>query len=133
MFEYVFESFREAAHTTLQTQQEMFKNWVALWPGIAGVPVWGDQVRQFQNKWAESVTDLLKRQHRVIETQFKAGLQSIEKAFHLGEAKTVEEIRGQTVELWQKCFEALKQAYEAELREFQVVLEKWTELMTKVA
>jgi hypothetical protein len=35
-----------------------------------------------------------------------------------------------TIELWQKCVEAVRQASEAQLRDFQAAAEKWFELMT---
>jgi hypothetical protein len=134
MFEQAFESFRTATETGLHMQQEMFKKWLALWPGVpVSVPNFGEPFRQFPKKWAESVGELLKRQREVMETQFKAGLEGIEKAFRLGEAKTVEELRARTLELWQKCFETLKKTYEAQLIEFQAAMDKWAELVTKPA
>jgi hypothetical protein len=112
----------------------MFKTWVNLWPGIpASSPAWGEQVQQFQKKWAETLGEMLKRQREVTGTQFKAGLQNIEKAFQVGEAKTPEELRTKSLELWRKCFDDLRQVYEAQLRGFEMAMEKWAELTTKAA
>jgi hypothetical protein len=134
MFDPVFETFRQVTEASLHVQQEMFKKAMSLWTGFpAGGPPGVEQVRQFQKKWAEYVGDLLKRQRQVTEAHFKAGLESIEKAFHLGEAKSIEEMRARTLELWQKLFESFKQAYEAQIHEVQGALEKWTELVTKPA
>jgi hypothetical protein len=134
MFDQAFESLRKATEVGVQVQQEVFKKWLSLWPGVpAGAPLWGEQaqrVQQVQQKWAEIVSDLLKCQREGIEASFKTGLANIEKAFQLGEVKTVEEMRARTVELWQKCFAGLRQAYEVPLREFQVAMEKWLQLMT---
>jgi hypothetical protein len=134
MFEPVFESLRKITETTAQAQQELFKKWVGLWPGApAFPPACGEQVPKLYKKWAEVVHDALRRQREYIEAQFKAGLENIEKAFAVGEAKTPEELRAKTAELWKKCFESLRQAYEAQVREIQVTADKWVELVTKSA
>src|SRR5262249_45173119 len=137
MFDQVLESLRKATEASVQVQQEMFKKWISLFPGVpAAAPLWGEQAQrfqQFQQQWAEIVKELIGRQREGIEQSFKLGLQNIEKAYHLGEVKTVEEMRARTVELWQKCFEGLRQAYEIPLREFQVATEKWLQLVTKSA
>jgi hypothetical protein len=136
MFDQVFENLRKATEASVQVQQEMFRKWISLWPGVpAAAPLWGEQAQQFQQvqrKWAEIVSDLIKRQREGFEASFKAGQQSIAKAFQLGEVKSVEEMRAKTVELWQKCFDSLRQAYEVPLRECQAATEKWLQLVAKV-
>jgi hypothetical protein len=134
MFNQVFENLREATQVTVHLQQEMFKAWIKLWPGIpAATPSWAEQAQQFQKKWAKTMGDMIKQHKEVTEAYFKAGLQNIEKAFQLGEAKTAEELRAKSVELWQKCFDDLRQVYESQLHGFETVIEKWAELTTKSA
>jgi hypothetical protein len=132
MFDKVIESLRTATEQTVQLQQEMFKKWVSLFPSLpdASNP-WTGQAQQFQKKWAETVKDLLKRQRETAETQFAAGLQNIEKTFQLCDAKTAEELRAKTSELWQQCFNSIRQAFEAQLRDCQTAMVKCVELMTK--
>jgi hypothetical protein len=134
MFNQVFENLREATQVTVQLQQDMFKAWIKLWPGIpAATPSWAEQAQQFQKKWAKTIGDMIKQHKEATETHFKAGLQNIEKAFQIGEAKTPEEFRAKNLELWQKCFEDLRQVYEAQLHGLEAVIEKWTELTAKAA
>lgn len=133
MFNPLFDNLRKATETTIQMQQEMFKKWVALWPGMACPSPGPEQFQQFQKRWAETVNELLKQQRESTEALFKAGLENIEKAFKLGEVKSAEELRGKTVELWQQCFDSLRQAYEAQVRDFQTAMIRWAELMTKSA
>jgi hypothetical protein len=134
MFNQVFENLREATQVTVQSQQEMFKAWIKLWPGIpATTPSWAEQAQVFQKKWAKTIGDMIKQHKEVTEGHFKAGLQNIEKAFQIGEAKTPEEFRTKSLELWQKCFEDLRQVYEAQLHGFEAVIEKWSELTAKAA
>jgi len=127
MFDQVIESMRKATEASVLLQQEMFKKWISLWP-VPGTAPAREQARQMQKKWAETFTDLVKRQREVTKTQFDTGLQNIEKAFQLGEAKNPEELRTRTIELWKQCFESLRQASETQMCEFQVAGEKWFEL-----
>ncbi len=136
MYDQVFESLRKATEAGVQVQHELFRKWISLWPGVpAAAPLWGEQAQQFQQiqrQSAEIVRDLLQRQREGMEASFKTGLQTVEKAFQLGEVKTVGELRARTVELWHKCFDGLRQACEVPLRECQAATEKWLQLVTKV-
>jgi hypothetical protein len=134
MFELVFDNFKKATEFGLQFQQEAFKKWVGLWPGVPAIPgTIPEQAQKFQKKWAEFYEETLKRQREVLQAQFQAGLKSIEEAFRLPEARDPAELRAKTVELWQKVFETLHQAYEAQVRDFQSLAARWTEMVTKPA
>jgi hypothetical protein len=134
MFIPVLESMGKITGATVQMQQEMFKKWFSMWPVIPEGPAypgaWVEKVQRFQKQWAESVTELVRRQQEIIEAQFKAGQQNIEKAFALGQVKDPEELRARTLELWQKCIEAVRQTSEAQVRNFTAAIEKWFALIT---
>jgi hypothetical protein len=133
MFEQVFETLRKTTEITLQAQQELFKKWTSLWPGVAASPMAFAEPQKYQQAWAEVVGELIKRQRETLEAQFKAGLQSIEDAFQIAQAKDPEEVRTKTLQLWQKTFDSLRQLYEAQVRDFQAAAAKWTEAVAKGA
>lgn len=134
MFNNVLENIRKATEANVQMQQEMFKKWVGLWPGMnLPSPLGEAQIKTFQEKWAETVKDLLARQRSAAEVQFKAGLENIEKAFRLGEAKSAEELQTRTMDLWRKCFQTIQEAYEHQIRDCQSALEKWLQMLAKPA
>ena len=137
MFEPVFENLRQATEATIQMQQDLFRKWVSFWPGVPGIPtipaVGAEPFIKFQKKWTEFVGEIVKKQRETLEAQFSAGLKNIEEAFRLGEIKDPEEVRAKTIELWQKSFECVRKLFEAQLRDFQAAMAKWTELMTKEA
>jgi len=133
MFDQVFDSLRKAADSGLAMQQELFKKWMGMWPGVQATPAGFGEPVAFQKKWVEVVGDLIKKERESLEAQFSAGLRSIEEAFRLAEAKDPQELRTKTIELWQKTFECLRQTYETSLRDFQAAVTKWTELVKGAA
>jgi hypothetical protein len=134
MFEQVFENLRTATETSIHMQQELFKKWAGLWPSVYVPPSGGaDRVQKAQKKWVEFATEQIKKQRETLEAQFSAGLKNIEEGFRLAEVKDPVELRAKTVELWQKSFDCLRNLYEAQTRDFQEALVKWTELVSKGA
>lgn len=134
MFDPVLESLRKAAEMSIQTQQEMFKKWVELWPMPMAAPVnIPDRARDFQKKWAEMVTETITKQRETLELQFNAGMKNLEAAFAVAEAKDAVQLRSKATELWQKSFECLRQTFEAQVQSYQALISKWTELMLKNA
>lgn len=134
MFDQVFESLRKATEASVQMQQDMVTKWMSLWPGNpAAGALWGGAfpMQQLQQRWADTIGDLLKRQREVIQASFKRGQENIEQAFKLGEARTPEEMRTKTLELWQRCLDSLRETNEVQLREFHAATEKWLSLFAK--
>jgi hypothetical protein len=137
MFEPVFENLRQATEATIQMQQDLFRKWVSFWPGVPGIPtipaVGAEPFIKFQKKWTEFVGEIVKKQRETLEAQFSAGLKNIEEAFKLADVKNPEELRTKTIELWLKSFECIRQLYDAQVRDFQAAVAKWTELVMKGA
>jgi len=125
MFNDVVENFRQATETTANLQQEMFKKWINLWPGLPTQPNWQEQAKKIQKKWAEMVADMVKSQTELTEAQFKAGLANIDKAFQMAQAKTTEELRTKSLELWRQCFDNLRKVHEAQVQAFESAMQKW--------
>jgi hypothetical protein len=134
MFELVFENLKKATEVGLQMQQETIKRCIGFWPGYptgpANIP---EQAQKFQKKWAEFYEEVLKKQRETLAAQFQAGLKNIDEAFRLAETKDPAELRAKTVELWQKVFESLRQAFETQVRDIQAIAGRFTELATKGA
>jgi hypothetical protein len=134
VFNPIFDCLQKATETTIQMQEAMFKNWASLWPGLpASGPAGTEQVSNFQKKWVESMTELVRKQGEALEVQFRAGLRNLEDSFRLAEARDPEELRRKTVELWHKAFDSLRQCSEAQAHNFQTAVARWTELMMKGA
>jgi hypothetical protein len=133
MLDQMFDTFRKASESSLQMQQEMFRQWAQQWPSMplnaAGVSAeWG---RAFQRRWIEFATDSMDKQRESLDAMYRAGIKLIEQAFHLSEAKTPEEYRRMVEELWRKMFATYKDLAEGQLRDFQKGVEAWLEMVPK--
>ena len=139
MFDQVLDNLRKATDSTIQVQQEMFRQWFQLWTQVPGIPTPGtvlasnvnDQVQAFQRKWSQTVTDMLDKHRETLDSQYRAGIRTIEDAFRVGEAKDPAQFRKLTEQLWRNSFDCLKTAMEAQLRDFQAAAEKALEAMSK--
>jgi hypothetical protein len=138
MFDQVFDNFRKATETTLQAQQDLFRHWVSQFPMYSMAPAAPSspteatkQVWTFQKQWADSVVTLMTKHCETLDAQYRAGIKATEDALRTTDAKSPEEFLRLTEELWRKSFEVLKQTIENQLRNFQIAIEKWSELMTQ--
>jgi hypothetical protein len=131
-FDQVFEGFRKAGESTLQMQQEFFRQWAVAWPGFVKPQFpWVEQAQKFHKEWAEVVAELTKRCQESWDRQYKAGMQAFEQTFKLAEARDVGELRQKSIELWRKSFDWLKELAEAQMKDFQAAVEKWAEFVTR--
>ncbi len=133
MFDQVLDNLRKATEMGLQMQQEMLRKWTGAWPGlpVANNLVWTEQVQKFQKNWNETINDMLRQQRQNLESQLEAGMKNLDEAFKLTEAKSPEEVRTKTLELWRKTFESLRQTFETQMKDFQAAVQKWTEMVSK--
>jgi hypothetical protein len=138
MYDQVLDNFRKAAESTMQLQQELFRNWTQQWtqvPGVMPNPAAGlaDQMRGYQKQWTAALSDMMSKHRETLDTQYRAGIRTIEEAFRVGEAKDPEQFRRLTEELWRQSFDCLKTMVEAQMRDFQTASEKAMEAVSKTA
>jgi hypothetical protein len=126
MFDQLVDGVRKAAESSMQLQQEMFRQWtrvgVSAAPGDLGAA--GDWNRSAQRRWLELALEVLNKHRAAIDSTYKAGIQIIEQTFHLAEATSVDDSRKQAEDLWRKVFEAQKERAESQLRDFQTLFDK---------
>jgi hypothetical protein len=139
MFEQVLDSVRKMSESTIQMQQEFYKQWMShlpttatMSPASTGGGV-AEQAQSLQKRWMDSVTELMNKQREALDAQYRTGVQAIQDAFRVTEAKSVEEYRQLTEDLWRKTFETLKSTAEAQMRDYQSAVAKWLEMMSKRA
>jgi hypothetical protein len=125
MFDQLIDGVKKASESSLQMQQEMFKNWTRLFSGqgaAAGAPAeWG---LASQKRWAELCVEMLNRHREALDSTYKSGIQIIEEAFHVTEAKSPDDSRRMVEDLWRKLFDLQKAQSESQFRDFQTFYEK---------
>jgi hypothetical protein len=129
----MFESFRRASVSSLQMQQEMFKQWTQQWPTTpwSGAGLSTEWLQNAQKRWMEFTVESLNRHRESLDSMFKSLIQLVEQASRFTEAKTPEEYRRTTDELRHKMFETFKDQSESQLRTFQRDAEKWFDVLPK--
>jgi hypothetical protein len=136
MFDQILDSYhRRAAESTAQFQMMLLRNWVQQWPQMVGFSnpgaAWFAQAQAARKKWGETITAMLNEHREVLDAQYRAGIKIIEDAFRVGEARDPEQFRRLTEELWKHSIETLKTVAEEQRREFQDVMQKWFELVSR--
>jgi hypothetical protein len=132
VYEQVFDNVRKAAEANLKMQQEVFRQWSTLWPGLpTPQSVWIEKVRDFQKQWGNTVSDLARQHRDTFDRQYQAALESLEEALRVGESSNPEEFRQRTEQLCRKTLDCMREVSEAQMKEFQDAMSKWSELVTK--
>jgi hypothetical protein len=126
MFDQLIDGVRKASESSMQMQQEMFKQWTRLFSGQAqdaGTQAadWG---RGSQKRWVDLGIEMLNRHREAIDTIYKSGIQVIEQSFHVAEAKSPDDYRKMVEDLWRKLFELQKEQSESQFKDFQSFYEK---------
>ena len=126
MFDQLIDGVRKASESSLQMQQEMFKNWTSLFSGQAGPPPARRRTgaEASQKRWAELCVEMLNRHREALDSTYKSGIQIIEQTFHVTEAKSPDDYRRMVEDLWRKLFDLQKAQSESQFRDFQTFYEK---------
>ena len=132
VYDQVFENMKKAADAGLKMQQEALAQWTALWPGVPSPQsVWVDKVREFQKQWGAVLSELAHRHRTTLDQQYEAALESFEEALQVGESSDPEEFRKRTEQFFRKTLDCMREASEAQMKEYQEAMAKLSELVTK--
>ena len=126
MFDQMIDGVRKASESSLQMQQEMFKQWTRLFsgPGTNAGAQGADFGKASQKRWLELCVEMLNRHREAVDGIYKSGIQLIEQSFQVGEAKSPDEYRRIVEDLWRKLFDLQKEQSESQFRDFQTFYEK---------
>lgn len=132
VFEEIFTNISKAAEANLKMQQELFRQWTSMWPGMpAPQAVWIDKVRDFQRQWTQAVSDVARRHRETVDRQYQAALENLDAALRVTESTNPEEYRRRAEQLCRKSIDCMREMSETQIKEYQDTMTKWTELVTK--
>jgi hypothetical protein len=131
MFDQLFESFRKVSESSLQAQQDMFRQWVQQWPSASlsapGISnQWNETIQKRSN---EGMTEALNKHREWLDSTYKSGISIIEQTFRISEAKSPEDYRRLVDGVWHTLTENFKEQSEAQFRELQKATEKWLQTL----
>ena len=116
-----FDTFRKASESSLQMQQEILKHWTERWTTSASQApsVSPEASQQAQKRWLALGIELLNKHRASLDGTYAAGIQLIEQSFGAAEAKSPEDYRRLTEDLWRKLFDTYKNQAEAQFEAFK--------------
>lgn len=121
MYDQVFDSYRKASESWLQMQQELLKKVVQQplsAPTADGGPT-ADWARNVQKRGTELAIEVLNRQRESIDALYKSVMSLLERSAQVSEAKSPEDYRRASEDLWKKWFETFTSQSETQLRDIQ--------------
>ena len=131
MFDQMMDGFRKATESSLQVQQEVFKQWTQQWmsaqPNMNGASA--DFTRTMQKRWMELTLEMLNKHRASIDAMYASGIEAIEQSFRITDAKSSDEYRRIVDDLWRKLFDTLKGQLETQFRDVQ----RWSEQSFEIA
>lgn len=133
MYDQVLENFRKAGEASLQLQQDMFRQWGGASMGMPSATSWLDQQSKIQSEWAETLTDLARKQKLLLEARYEAGVKAMEDSFKLAKAKDPAEFKELAESAFKKSLATAKELAENELRQVQSSMERCWETASKVS
>ena len=130
LFEEAYDNLRKTAESTVEMQQDMFRQWAKMWPGLEPPEDdWMARIQQFQKDWASTVNEMTQKHQETLEGQYRAGIESLDEAFraHVVGSADPEEMRDRSATLCRNALELMKDTSETQMKQFQEVMSKWIE------
>jgi hypothetical protein len=134
MFDMLFDGLRKAQESSMQIHHEMVNYWTQPWAmasgsssGSSNPSEWG---RSMQRRWADATLELLNKHREALDSMYRSGIELIEQSFQVARARSPEDLRQMTEELWRKLLDVSRQQSETQFREAQRWAEKSFEMTT---
>jgi hypothetical protein len=138
MFEQIFDEYRRAVDSSFKVQQEMYRQWMNGWPvkppDVTKAVDRGaitDQIHSYQEEWSQTLADTMEKHRKALNQQYKSGIDAIESAFRMTEARTPEQYWRLTQEFWRKSIDTYKTTCEAQSKYLEGLSGMWLEMVTR--
>jgi len=126
MLDQLLDTFRKASESSLRMQQDVFKTltqqWTTPFAGAASAtsPT-GENAAAFQKRFATLSLELLKKHREALDSAYASGIQIFEQALRMTDARSPEDFRKVSEDVWRKLADTYKTESEARFRDLQ----KW--------
>ena len=131
MSDQIFDTFRKASESWAKMQQDLFQNgapssFFSAPQGAGAAPEWA---RNAQKKCVDLATEVLERQRESVDALFKSTINLLQQTSQISDAKSSEDYRRATEDLWRKWFESVKSHSETQFRDVQTFAGKSLEIV----
>lgn len=133
MYEQMLENFRKAGEASMQMQQDLLRQWSSGSFGMPSATSWLDQKSKVQSEWAETMTDLVRKQKALVEARYEAGVKAMEDSFKLAKAKDPAEFKELAEAAFKRGLATAKELMESEIKQLQTSMERCWETASKAA
>ena len=121
MSDQMFDTFRKASESWMKMQQDLFQtgapsSFFSMPQGAGLSPDWA---RNAQKRCLNLATEILERQRESLDALFKSTINLLQQTSQISEAKSPEDYRRATEDLWRKWFESVKSHSETQFRDVQ--------------
>jgi hypothetical protein len=133
VIEQIFESFRKAAESSLQTQQDIFKQFSQQWPAgqLQAAGTTAGATEGLQKHLRLTMATALERDRELLDAAFSSGSELIEQTFQLYGARSPEDCRRVLEGAWRKLIERTKEQSDSQVRMLQTVSTTWLDVPAK--
>jgi hypothetical protein len=134
VFEDAFENLRKTAETSVEMQQEMFRQWTSKFPGFPqSQNAWVERAQKFQKDWSKTVKELLTKHREVLDEEYRMAIDSLEEAFRVVQSTDPQDCAKRCELLCKKTLEVVREVGELQVKETQEALNKIIGLAVKAA
>ena len=131
MYDQVLENFRKAGEATMQLQQDMLRQWGSSAFAMPSASSFLDQKTKLQKDWAETMTDVARRQKTLLDARLEAGIKAMEDVFKVAQAKDPQELKDLSESALKRSLATAKELAENEIRNVQTCVEKCWQTASK--
>lgn len=124
MSEQIFETYRKVAESWFQMQQDLFRSAARGSFFAAPFAPPGQSTQDAQKRWLGLAVEIMHRHRESLDALYRAWIQAVEKASQIPEAKSSEDYRRATEDLWNSWVESVKNQSESQLRDARTFAEK---------
>ncbi len=134
LFEEAFDNLRKTAESSIEMQQELFRQWGTKWPGLPqSQDAWLERAQKFQKEWSKTAKELLGKHRENLDAQYRLAIDSLEEAFRVAQSSDPKECAKRCETLCKKSLEVVREFGELQVKEAQEALNKWISLAVKTA
>ena len=130
MFDEALKVFDQVMQSGVKLQKETSKCWTEIISDSSLPNEWQEKAKKAAAESMNLSQVQLKEIVKIMEDQSKAGMDLLQKALSTAQSKDLKEGQAKTRELWEGCFESVRNNAQTLIKQNAKALENWQNLMS---